>query len=48
MKTALLFDLDGTLLDSDAEHLTAFSASSRRTGSIALHMRRTSWVPRTR
>src|SRR5271167_5235448 len=24
MKTALLFDLDGTLLDSDAEHLLAF------------------------
>jgi len=24
MKTALLFDLDGTLLDSDAEHLIAF------------------------
>src|SRR5579872_6394101 len=24
MKTALLFDLDGTLVDSDAEHLTAF------------------------
>jgi beta-phosphoglucomutase-like phosphatase (HAD superfamily) len=24
MKTALLFDLDGTLLDSDAEHLVAF------------------------
>ena len=24
MKTALLFDLDGTLVDSDAEHLVAF------------------------
>ncbi len=24
MKTALLFDLDGTLVDSDAEHLAAF------------------------
>ncbi len=24
MKTALLFDLDGTLVDSDAQHLTAF------------------------
>ncbi len=24
MKTALLFDLDGTLMDSDAEHLVAF------------------------
>ena len=24
MKTALLFDLDGTLLDSDADHLLAF------------------------
>ena len=24
MKTALLFDLDGTLVDSDAEHLIAF------------------------
>jgi HAD superfamily hydrolase (TIGR01509 family) len=24
MKTALLFDLDGTLVDSDSEHLTAF------------------------
>ena len=26
MKTALLFDLDGTLVDSDAEHLIAFPA----------------------
>ena len=24
MKTALLFDLDGTLVDSDTEHLVAF------------------------
>ena len=24
MKTALLFDLDGTLVDSDPEHLVAF------------------------
>ncbi len=26
MKTALLFDLDGTLVDSDAEHLVAFQS----------------------
>jgi HAD superfamily hydrolase (TIGR01509 family) len=32
MKTALLFDLDGTLLDSDAEHLTAFQRVFARHG----------------
>jgi hypothetical protein len=50
MKTALLFALDGAFLYSDADHLIAFSASSRRMElrSIALYTRRTSWAPRTR